>query len=211
MVSPTNNAGYKQDSCLKIISTLDRLHTPLKDFGIDYKRRGFINYLELYRSAYHQKTRISPINNGGYKQELDRSAYTTKRLWFRLQRRGFINYLELYRSAYTTKKIWFRLQTMVVINKSLVDLHTPLKDFGIAYKEGGFINYLELYRSAYSHQKTFISPTNNGGYKQEPSRSAYTTNRLSFRLQTMVVINKSLTDLHTPLKDLGIDCKEGGL
>ena len=124
-----------------------------------YKEGGFINY--LYRSAYHQKTRVSPTNNGGYKQELDRSAYTTKRLWYRLQtmvvikkslvdlhtptkrlwnrlqRRGFINYLELYRSAYTTKRLWFRLQTMVVINKSLVDLHTPLKDFGIAYKEGG--------------------------------------------------------------------------
>ena len=26
---------------------------------------------------------------------------------------------------------------------------TPLKVFGIAYKEGGLINYLELYRSAY--------------------------------------------------------------
>ena len=67
----------------------------------------------------------------------DRSAYTIKRRWYRLQRRGFINYLELYISAYTTKRLGYRLQTMVVINKSLVDLHTPLKDFGIAYKEGG--------------------------------------------------------------------------
>ena len=84
------------------------------------------------------KTWVSPTNYVGYKQELDRSAYTTKRLWYRLQRRGFINYLELYRSAYYHQKtLRFRLQTMVVINKSLVDLHTPLKDFGIAYKEGG--------------------------------------------------------------------------
>ena len=79
----------------------------------------------------------SPTNNAGYNQEPGKSAYTTKRLWNLLQRRGFINYLELYRSAYTTKKFWFRLQTMVVINKSLVDMHKPLKDFGIAYKEGG--------------------------------------------------------------------------
>ena len=120
-----------------IKKSLVDLHTPLKDFGNRLQRRGFINYLELYRSAYHQKTLVSPTNNGGYKQELDRSAYTTKRLWYRIQRRGFINYLELYRSAYTTKRLWFRLQTMVVINKRLIDLHTPLKDFGIAYKEGG--------------------------------------------------------------------------
>ena len=129
MVSPTNNGGYKEKPGRSAYTT-KRLWNRLQ-------RRGFINYLELYRSAYHQKTRVSPTNNGGYKQELDRSAYTTKRLWYRLQRRGFINYLELYRSAYTTKRLWFRLQTMVVINKSLVDLHTPLKDFGIAYKEGG--------------------------------------------------------------------------
>ena len=129
MVSPTNNGGYKQEPSRSAYAT--------KRLWYSLQGRGFINYLELYRSAYHQKTRVSPTNNGGYKQELDRSAYTTKRLWFRLQRRGFINYLELYRSAYTTKRLWFRLQTMVVINKSLVDLHTPLKDFGIAYKEGG--------------------------------------------------------------------------
>ena len=139
MVSPTNNDGYKEKpgrsayTTKRLWNRLQRRHTPLK---------GFINYLELYRSAYtakrhHQKTLVSPTNNGGYKQEPDRSAYTTKRLWYRLLRRGFINYLELYRSAYTTKRLWFRLQTMVVINKSLVDLHTPLKDFGIAYKEGG--------------------------------------------------------------------------
>ena len=48
-----------------------------------------------------------------------------------------MNYLELYRPAYSTKRIGFRLQTMVVINKSLIDLHTPLNDFGITYKEGG--------------------------------------------------------------------------
>ena len=65
----------------------------------------------------------------------DRSAYTTKRRWYRLQRRGFINYLELYRSAYTTKRLGYRLQTMVVINKSLGDLHTPLKDFGSPTKK----------------------------------------------------------------------------
>ena len=129
MVSPTNNGGYKEKPGRPAYTT-KRLWNRLQ-------RRGFINYLELYRSAYHQKTRVSPTNNGGYKQELDRPAYTTKRLWYRIQRRGFINYLELYRSAYITKRLSFRLQTMVVINKSLVDLHTPLKDFGIAYKEGG--------------------------------------------------------------------------
>ena len=48
-----------------------------------------------------------------------------------------MKYLELYISAYTTKRLGYRLLTMVVINKSLVDLHTPLKDFGITYKEGG--------------------------------------------------------------------------
>ena len=58
---------------------------------------------------------------------------TIKRLWYRLQMR-FMNYLELDRSAYPTKRIGYRLQTMVVINKSLIDLHTPLND---AYKEGG--------------------------------------------------------------------------
>ena len=104
---PTNfrfaYGGYKQEPGRSAYTT-KRLWNRLQ-------RRGFINYLELYRSAYHQKTRVSPTNNGGYKQELDRSAYTTKRLWFRLQRRGFINYLELYRSAYTTKR---RLQTMVL-------------------------------------------------------------------------------------------------
>ena len=129
MVSPTNNDGYKEKPGRSAYTT--------KRLWYRLQRRGFINYLELYRSAYHQKTRVSPTNNGGYKQEIDRSAYTTKRLWYRLQRRGFINYLELYRSAYTTKRLSFRLQTMVVINKSLIDLHTPLKDFGIAYKEGG--------------------------------------------------------------------------
>ena len=80
-------------------------------------------------------TFVSPTNNGVYKQEPGRSAYTTKRLWNRLQRRGFINYLELYRSAYTTKTLSFRLQTMVVINKSLVDLPTPPIDFRFAYKQ----------------------------------------------------------------------------
>ena len=47
-----------------------------------------------------------------------------------------MNYSELYRSAYTYKRLGYRLQTMVVINKSLIDLHTPQKDFGITYKEG---------------------------------------------------------------------------
>ena len=129
MVSPTNNGGYKQEPGRSAYTN--------KRLWYSLQRGGFINYLELYRSAYHQKTRVSPTNNGGYKQEIDRSAYTTKRLWYRLKRRGFINYLELYRSAYTTKRHWFRLQTMMVIKKSLVDLHTQLKDFGIAYKGGG--------------------------------------------------------------------------
>ena len=48
-----------------------------------------------------------------------------------------MNYLELYKSAYTTKRLGYRLLTMVVINKSLVEMHTRLKDFGITYKEGG--------------------------------------------------------------------------
>ena len=47
-----------------------------------------------------------------------------------------MNYLELYKSAYTTKRLEYRLHTMVVINKSLVVLHTPLKDVGITCKEG---------------------------------------------------------------------------
>ena len=47
-----------------------------------------------------------------------------------------MNYLELDKSAYTTKRLEYRLLTMVVINKSLVVLHTPLKDFGITCKEG---------------------------------------------------------------------------
>ena len=69
--------------------------------------------------------------------EFFRSAYTKKRLWYRLQRRRFMNYLELNSSAYTTKSLGYRLQTMVVINKSLIDLHTPLNDFGMTYKKGG--------------------------------------------------------------------------
>ena len=99
MVSLTNNGGYKQEPGRSAYTT--------KRLWYRLQRSWFINYLELYKSAYHQKTRVSPTNNGGYKQELDRSAYTTKRLWFRLQRRGFISYLELYRSAYTTKKFGF--------------------------------------------------------------------------------------------------------
>ena len=34
------------------------------------------------------KTWVSPTNYVGYKQELDRSAYTTKRLWYRLNEGG---------------------------------------------------------------------------------------------------------------------------
>ena len=67
--------------------------------------------------------------------ELNRYAYITKRLSYRVQRRRLMNYAELYRSAYTTKRLGYRLQTMVVINKSLIDLRTPPKDFGIAYNE----------------------------------------------------------------------------
>ena len=48
-----------------------------------------------------------------------------------------MNYLVFYTSAYTDKRLGHRLQTMVVINKSSIDLHTPLNDFGITYKEGG--------------------------------------------------------------------------
>ena len=47
-----------------------------------------------------------------------------------------MNYLEVYISANTTKRLGYRLLTMVFVNKSLIDLHTPLKDFGITYKEG---------------------------------------------------------------------------
>ena len=46
-----------------------------------------------------------------------------------------MNYSELYRSAYTTKRLGCRLQTMVVIKKSLIDMLTPPKEFGIAYNE----------------------------------------------------------------------------
>ena len=56
-----------------------------------------MNYLELYLPT--------PPKDFG------RSAYTTKRLSYRLQRRIYMIYLELYRSAYTTR------------------------DFGIAYNE----------------------------------------------------------------------------
>ena len=69
-----------------------------------------MNYLELYICLHHQKTWVSPTYNGGYKQELGRPAYTTKRLWYNLQRRGIMNYLELYRSAYTIKRLWYRPQ-----------------------------------------------------------------------------------------------------
>ena len=96
-------------------------------------------------------TLVSPTNKSGYKQELDRSAYTTKRVCYSLKRMGSINYLELYRSAYTTKR------TLVSSTK----------------KE--FMNYLEFYTSAYTDQKTWASPTNNDGYKQELDRSTYTT------------------------------------
>ena len=70
-----------------------------------------MNYLELSIDLpTPPKDFVSPTNKGGYKQELDRPAYTTKRLWYSLQRMGFMNYLELYRSAYTTKRLWYRLQ-----------------------------------------------------------------------------------------------------
>ena len=126
------------------------------------KKKGVYKLFRDLKICLHlQKTFVSRTNNVGYKQVPGRSAYTIKRRWYRLQRRGFINYLERHRSAYTTKRLSFRLQTMVVINKSLVDLptppidlrfrlqtmvvinkslvdlHTPLKDYGIAYKEGG--------------------------------------------------------------------------
>ena len=48
-----------------------------------------------------------------------------------------MNYFEFHTSAYTDKSLGYRLQTMVVINKRLIDLHTPLNDFGITCKEGG--------------------------------------------------------------------------
>ena len=60
-----------------------------------------------------------------------------------------MDYLELYKSAYTTKRLWYR------------------------YKEGVYlfrVLYICLHR-----QKTWESPTNNGGYKQELDRSTYTT------------------------------------
>ena len=77
----------------------------------------------------------------------DRYVNITKRLSYRLQRRRFVNYLEFHTSAYTDKRIGYRLQTMMVINKSLIDLYTPLNDFGITHKEGGLwtiYSFIEL-------------------------------------------------------------------
>ena len=166
--------------------------------------------------------------------ELYRYVYITKRLWYRLQRRRFMNYLELYRSAYTTKRLWYRLQWSGY-TLELIDMSTSPKGFRIAYKEG-FMNYLELYRSAYTTKrlwyrlqwsgytlelyryayitkKTLVSPTKKEVYELFRAfiHLPTPTKRLGYRLQTMVVINKSLIDLHTPLNDLGITYKDGGL
>ena len=79
-------------------------------------------------------TLVSPTMKRLYTRT-DSYVYITKRRSYRLQRRRFMNYLEFHTSAYTDKRIGYRLQTMVVINKSLIDLRTPPKDFGIAYNE----------------------------------------------------------------------------
>ena len=87
---------------------------------------------------------------------------------------------------------------MVVINKSLVDLHTPLKDFGIAYKEEGFINYLELYIDLPTKRLSFRLQT-MVVINKRLGRSAYTTKRLWFRLQRRGVY-KLFRDLSTTKK-----------
>ena len=57
--------------------------TSLKDFRIAYKEGDSMQSFMI--CLHHQKAWVSPTNNGGYKQELDRPAYTTKGLWYRLQ------------------------------------------------------------------------------------------------------------------------------
>ena len=69
-----------------------------------------MNYLELYRSAYTTKKLWYRLQWSGYTLELI-DVYITKRLSYRLQRRRFMNYLEF------------------------IDLPTPPKAFGIAYNE----------------------------------------------------------------------------
>ena len=47
-----------------------------------------------------------------------------------------MNYLELYKSAYTTKRLWYRLQRSGY-TLELIDMSTSLKKaFVSAYKEG---------------------------------------------------------------------------
>ena len=152
-------------------------------------------------------TLVSATNKGGYKQELDRTAYTTKRVWYSLQRMGSINCLELYRSAYTTKRLWYRLQWGGYTLEHYRYVYIT-KRLSYHLQRRRFINYLELYKSA------------------------YTTKRLGYRLLTIVVINKSYTtkrlwyrhhqiqqwrgytleliDMSISLKDFRIAYKEGG-
>ena len=158
----------------------------------------------------------------------DRYVYITKRLPYRLQRRRFMNYLELYRSAYTTKRLGYRLLTIVVINKSLIDLHTPLND----PTKKGFIKTLE-YRSAYT-TKYFGIAYNEGLYTRT-DRYVYITKRLSYRVQRRRLMNYlvlyrsayttkrlwyrlqwsgytlELIDMSTSLKGFRIAYKEGDL
>ena len=171
LISPARKGIYKLFRALQIcLHHYKTLASPTK--------KEFITHLAaFYRSAYISKPFVaSPTKKGIYKLfralqiclhhhttlaspikkefithlERYRSAYISKRFWYRLQRRGFINYLELYRSAYITIRLQHRLQRRSLSRiQSLQDLPTSPNHFWYRLQRRGFINYLELYRSAY--------------------------------------------------------------
>ena len=187
---------------LQIIQSYIDLPTSPNHLWYRLQRRGFTNYLELYRSAY-----------------------ISKRFWDRLQRRGFINYLELYRSAYITIRIQHRLQRRSLSRiQSFIDLPTSPNHFWYRLTRRGFKNYLELCRSAYItikfqhrlHRRSSsriqslidLPPSSNHFWYRlqrrgfinylELYRSAYITIRLQHRLQRRSLSRiQRFTDLPT--------------
>ena len=127
------------------------------------QRRGFMNYLELYRSAYityiclyHQKSWVSLTKKRVGRHLQLWFVYITVSRRYRLKRREFMNYLEHYRSAYITYICLYHQQSWVSLTKKRVGRNLQLH--WLVYitvspwyrlQRRGFINYLELYKSAY--------------------------------------------------------------
>ena len=112
------------------------------------QRRGFMNYLELYRSAYityiclyHQKSWVSLTKKRvGRHLQLYWLVYITVSPWYRLQRRGFINYL-------------------------FINLPISPKVLGVAKKKWDWTPFTTLFICTH-HQSPLVSPTKKGIYEQ---------------------------------------------